>query len=1243
MMVRTATRVILVLLTSTRMLAQERVGVDTLYLPFQHLSIEDGLSQGMVGSIIQDRSGFMWFATKDGLNRYDGYSFKVFRHDAQDSSSLRDNHVLEVFEDHTGLIWLGTNSGVDVFDPATEIFHHFPSGPMQELVRTLSEDPTGHIWACSGPSGLYRITPEGTRRWNVRAAHVELVVAGLWGGFDIDEKGVLVGTVTTSLPVNWNTSANFMIDTHEEARIAGTVRHAGKLPEDLLLPIQESLLPARDVQHKRTYLFGPTRILELGDTPKDIRPTAMAPVDTNLLHVSLVDHKGRIWMGSPSGLWLHDPGSGRVMRILAQNKIHPSGALWISTMCQDQSGVVWIGTSGYGILKYDPQVERFHTEAAGTSTWMTPLSNGDVLVLGELKFLRSDPRQHRSMSVPAPVKLWYWDPHNYALQPAVVEQSGALWGNPGEALLRQDLRDGTEQRYADANIPVDFPLVPNGDSLILFGSLTIEGVWYQSGQQGIANRAGLGLFDVRTAKFDLVPYPIAPEGGAYRFLQVIHRDPQGIIWLGTMQGLLRLDMDTKQWTHYHNVPNDPRSLPENIIFSLADDPRDANMLWVGTNSGGLCRMDKRAGTFHAFTTKEGLPNNVIYGLLGDDDGQLWMSTNKGIARFDPVTHEVWSFDASDGLQSDEFNRYAYARAKDGTLFFGGVNGFNHFHPRELRTDSTPVQVAITDIRAANKSIAFRAAGSPISAPSHLAQELVIPYLEAGMLSFDFASMDFAAPKSRAYQYQMEGYDPRRIEAGLAHAANYTNLNPGDYTFKVWARNRDGIWNAEATTLHITILPPWYLTVWAKVLAGVLLIGVVLLFIRWRTHRLTRERDQLEAKVRLRTVELSAAKERAEHSEQVKQRFLANMSHEIRTPMNAIMGMSGILKRNEHPPEQDKYLNAISQSSENLLVILNDILDLSKLEAGRIELEKVPFDPRQVVSNVRDILRFKAEEKGLSLDVKITDDVPVMLLGDPTRLNQIVLNLAGNAIKFTEHGGVSIRCTCSVDPLGRPEMITLVTDVIDTGIGIPADRLEKVFEEFTQAYSDTTRKYGGTGLGLSISKRLAEMQGGNLTMQSDQGTGSTFTVTIPYVVAANDPAIPAHSQDDSSVELRDLRILLAEDNDFNAMVAQDELADAIPGAHVDVAVNGKIAVKMVQAREYDLILMDVQMPEMNGYDATKAIRALGGDKSRTPILAMTANVMRDEVERCTEAGMVGFVPKPFTREELMEAIKKALGR
>lgn len=379
--------------------------------------------------------------------------------------------------------------------------------------------------------------------------------------------------------------------------------------------------------------------------------------------------------------------------------------------------------------------------------------------------------------------------------------------------------------------------------------------------------------------------------------------------------------------------------------------------------------------------------------------------------------------------------------------------------------------------------------------------------------------------------------------------------------------------------------------------------------------------------------------RAERSEMVKDQFLSNMSHEIRTPMNAIMGMTANLRRTKQLDGQSRYLDAIAQSSSNLLVILDDILDLGKLEEGKLDLESIPMDIRSVVTNVVDILRFKAEEKGLILSADIDDSVP-QVIGDPTRLNQILLNLVGNGIKFTEKGEVMIKVS-KKEPEKEP--MTIHFQVIDTGIGISENRIRKIFEEFTQAYSDTTRKYGGTGLGLTITQRLVELQGGTIEVESTPSVGSTFTVEIPYRTAPKGTIPKEANPSDTATLLKGLRILLAEDNEFNVMVARDELNDMIEGVEIEVAVNGAIAVDMVKENTYDVILMDIQMPEMNGFEATEAIRNLSGSKGRIPILAMTANVLESEVQKSREIGMNAFVPKPFEREDLLGKLKAEIAK
>jgi signal transduction histidine kinase/CheY-like chemotaxis protein/HPt (histidine-containing phosphotransfer) domain-containing protein len=382
-------------------------------------------------------------------------------------------------------------------------------------------------------------------------------------------------------------------------------------------------------------------------------------------------------------------------------------------------------------------------------------------------------------------------------------------------------------------------------------------------------------------------------------------------------------------------------------------------------------------------------------------------------------------------------------------------------------------------------------------------------------------------------------------------------------------------------------------------------------------------------------QVNLLKIRAEESEKHEQQFLANMSHEIRTPMNAVLGMTNLLLDTKLEEKQVKYLNAINISSKNLLVIINDILDLSKLEAGKMEIEKIPFRVRDVVQNVNDTSRFKAEEKGLRFEVNISPDIPDVLKGDPTRLNQILTNLASNAVKFTDKGSVTI----SVEKATNSHFIQF--RVIDTGIGIPKDKQHLLFGNFKQVDSSTFRKYGGTGLGLAISKTLIELQGGKVNVLSSLGEGSQFIVEIPYEIGTEEEAqaLSHHTVVDYA-GLADVRILVAEDNEYNQIVVVDTLNSLIKNATVEIAENGLIAVEMVQAKIYDLVLMDAQMPEMDGLEATRVIRNLANTRlSNIPILALTASVHKADIDKCLDSGMNAFVPKPFTPNELLGAISE----
>jgi signal transduction histidine kinase/CheY-like chemotaxis protein len=385
------------------------------------------------------------------------------------------------------------------------------------------------------------------------------------------------------------------------------------------------------------------------------------------------------------------------------------------------------------------------------------------------------------------------------------------------------------------------------------------------------------------------------------------------------------------------------------------------------------------------------------------------------------------------------------------------------------------------------------------------------------------------------------------------------------------------------------------------------------------------------------------KEVAERTANLKQQFLANMSHEIRTPMNAIVGMSRLLNERDHLPHQEKYLNAIVSSANNLLVIINDILDLTKLEAGKIEVEQIPFSIRDAVQTVQDLLRFKALEKGLQFTIEVEKGIANIVIGDPTRLNQILINLLGNAIKFTEMGSVQLKVVCKKQ---QDNTILIKFDVIDTGIGISQDYVNNLFEKFTQAGSDTARKYGGTGLGLSISKQLVDLMNGSISVKSDAGQGTTFSFEIPFTIAENQNIPVLQSLQISETQknsLNNMHILLVEDNEFNQILAIDTLQEIAPNIKIDVAINGKIAIEKASLFLYDLILMDIQMPEMNGVQATQHIRSVFKNPyNAVKIIAMTANVMKEDVQQYLEAGMDEYVGKPFTTEILVHKMISVIG-
>ncbi|MFZ1617719.1 MAG: two-component regulator propeller domain-containing protein, partial [Flavobacteriales bacterium] len=877
---------------------------DTLALRFRTLTIEDGLSQGMVTSIVQDKYGFMWFGTKDGLNRYDGYHFTVYRHDPADSTTVRDNYIYSLLVDRQGRLWVGTGIGLDLFDPMSEKFTHFSverSEVERGFIQNIVEDHHGDLWlGCS--TGLAKLTFSAPDSTVGPPGYTVKRFFSSGTGINIDSDGLLWGSE------QWASSFTIKPD-HEGFDQVDTLDLSGLQTTNdglILYGVRSISNVVDDTLRDRHYVIEASRILERGGPDHQLKTLFQFSKGKGGINGNraTLDGEGRIWFGFYQGLFRFDPVHRKIQKLVARDPDLRLSALSAGLVFRDRSGLLWIGTRGYGVLIYDPKMERFHTVPGPGVHSLSPGNNGKVVVAANEVFVSVYDPAMRDYSLSVPLGKFEELPVMHVISQwnmgTVQDRTGTFWLNYGglvsytvgdQAPVSHRAFDGlTEDVTKSSTVPIFL----DGDSLIWFGS---EGAF--------------GRYDRRSSTYAWFPWPITSGITEGQFTNAIIRNRDGIFWIGTQRGLCGYDPRKATWRHFAHDTKDTSSLAVDMIYSLALDQKDENQIWAGTNGGGLARIDLRTGKVKRFNTKDGLPNDVVYGILNDFAGRLWLSTNIGICRFDPATNSFRNFDATYGLQSNEFNRYAYCALPDGTLFFGGVKGFNYFNPKDIVDDSTASPIRITNIKLVNKVLDHREADSPLKAPAYLSQGMTIP-MSDNMVTFEFASMEFSAPVEHRYQYKLDGFDKDWIMSGHERTAIYTNLDPGKYTFHVRGDNRDGIWDTQGTSFQLEVLPPWWRTWWFYSLCALALGGAVVLYLRRQRHH----KQFLEKTVQERTSQLSTAKERAEQSERVKQQFLANMSHEIRTPMNAIMGMTGILKRNDHLPDQEKYLNAVARSSEN---------------------------------------------------------------------------------------------------------------------------------------------------------------------------------------------------------------------------------------------------------------------------------------------------------------------------------------